>query len=164
MPLLKDFQHFCIWVIENKSGSKNIDHYLDYFLFGGEKGTNECKNLMLQFEKMCSEIGIPIANEKTEGPSTIIEYLGLTIDTVNMLIKNPEKKGQDLLKKIKLLSYWKKVKLKELESICGSLAFCAKALTAGSAFSPRLYMATNKASKPHHFIRITTGMRNDLLM
>jgi hypothetical protein len=65
----------------------------------------ECKNLMLQFEQICSEIGVPIANEKTEGPCTIIEYLGLTIDTVNMLIKIPEKKVQDLLKKIKLLSY-----------------------------------------------------------
>jgi hypothetical protein len=37
-------------------------------------------------------------------------------------------------------------------------------LPAGRAFSRRLYMATTKASKPHHFIRITTGMRNDLLM
>jgi hypothetical protein len=72
-------------------------------------------------EQICSEIGVPIANEKTEGPSTIIEYLGLAIDTVNMLIKIPEKKVQDLLKKIKLLSYRKKVTLKELQSICGSL-------------------------------------------
>lgn len=88
---------------------------------------------MLQFEKICSEICVPIANEKTEGPSTIIEYLGLAIDTVNMLIKIPEKKVQDLLKKIKLLSYRKKVTLKELQSICGSLAFCAKALPAGRA-------------------------------
>jgi hypothetical protein len=53
-------------------------------------------------KKICSEIGIPIANEKAEGPSTIIDYLGLTIDTVNMLIKIPEKKVQDLLKKIKI--------------------------------------------------------------
>jgi hypothetical protein len=118
---------------------------------------------MLQFEQICSEIDVPIANEKTEGPSTIIEYLGLAIDTVNMLIKIPEKKVQDLLKKIKLLSYRKKVTLKELQSICGSLAFCAKALPADRAFSRRLYMATTKASKPNHFIRITTGMRNDLL-
>ena len=66
--------------------------------------------------------------KKTEGPSTIIEYLGLTIDTVNMLIKIPEKKFN-----IKLLSYRKKVTLKKLQSICGSLAFCAKALPAGRA-------------------------------
>jgi rubredoxin len=64
-----------------------------WWIFGGEKGTNECKNLMLQFEQICSEIGVPVANEKTEGPSTIIEYLGLAIDTVNMLIKIPEKKN-----------------------------------------------------------------------
>ena len=93
------FSTFLHWVIENKSGSKNNDHYLDDFLFCGEKGTNECSNLMLQFEKNCSEIGVPIANEKTEGPSTIIEYLGLTIDTVNMLMKIPEKKVQDLKKR-----------------------------------------------------------------
>jgi hypothetical protein len=29
------FSTFLHWVIENKSGSKNIDHYLDDFLFGG---------------------------------------------------------------------------------------------------------------------------------
>jgi hypothetical protein len=86
------------------------------------------------------------ANEKREGPSTIIEYVGLAIDTVNMLIKIPEKKVQDLLKKIKLLSYRKKVTLKELQSICGSLAFCAKALPAGHVVSRRLYMATTKTN------------------
>jgi hypothetical protein len=43
-------------------------------------------------------------------------------------------------KKIKLLSYRKKVTLKELQSICGSLAFCAKALPAGRAFSRLDYL------------------------
>jgi hypothetical protein len=51
------------WVIENKSGSKNIDHYLDDFLFGGEKGTNECKNLMLQFLTNHSLQDTPEVNE-----------------------------------------------------------------------------------------------------
>jgi hypothetical protein len=66
------FSTFLHWVVKNKSGSKNIDHYLDDFLFGGEKGTNECKNLMLQFEKNCSEIGVPIANEKNR--RTLYDY------------------------------------------------------------------------------------------
>jgi hypothetical protein len=153
------FSTFLHWVIENKSGSKNIDHYLDDYLFSGKKNTNEWKNLMLQFEKICNEIGVPKANEKTEGLSTIIEYLDLTIDTVNMLIKIPAKKVQDRLKKIKLFSYSKNVTWKELQSMCDSLACCAKALPAGRAFSRRLYMATTKASTPYHFFRITTGMR-----
>ena len=106
-------------VIENKYGSRNIDHYLDDLLFGGKKGINEFKNLMLQFKKICSEIDVPIANEKAEGLSTIIEYLGLTVYTVNMMITIPEEKVQDLLRKIKWFSYRKKVTLKELLSMCG---------------------------------------------
>jgi hypothetical protein len=74
---------------------------------------------MLQFKKICSEIDVPIANEKAEGLSTIIEYLGLTVYTVNMMITIPEEKVQDLLRKIKWFSYRKKVTLKELLSMCG---------------------------------------------
>jgi hypothetical protein len=80
-----------------------------------------------------------------------------------MMMEILEKKVQDRLKKIKWFSYRKKVTLKELQSMCGSLLFCAKTLPAGHAFS-HLYMATTKASKPYYFIRIMTGMRNDLLM
>jgi hypothetical protein len=37
---------------------------------------------MNQFNGVCESLGVPIANEKTEGPTTILEYLGLTIDMV----------------------------------------------------------------------------------
>jgi len=155
---------FLHWTLAKESESKNIDHYLDDFLFGGKKDTHECEKLMLKFESICSDIGVPIANEKTEGPSTVIEYLGLTIDTINMLIKIPDKKIKELLIGIETLLSKKKVTLKELQSICGSLAFCTKALPAGRAFSRRLYMATTRASKPYHFIRVTAGMKKDLFM
>ena len=158
------FSTFLHWVLENKSGSKNIDHYLDDFLFGGKEGSDECENLMFQYKTICEDIGVPLANEKTEGPTTLIDYLGLTIDTVKMLIKIPDKKVKELLEKITRLASMKKVTLKELQSICGSLAFCTKALPAGRAFSCRLYMATTRASKPFHFIRVTLGMKKDLLM
>jgi hypothetical protein len=44
----------------------------------GEAGTNNCTNLMNQFDGVCERLGVPIANEKTEGPATILEYLGLS--------------------------------------------------------------------------------------
>jgi hypothetical protein len=69
------FSTFLHWIVENKSGSKNIDHYLDDFLFGGEKGTNECTNLMLQFENKCSDIGVPIANEKSEWNTNVTTFV-----------------------------------------------------------------------------------------
>lgn len=102
---------------------------MDDFLFGGRKDPHECEKLMLKFESICSDIGVPIANKKTEGPSTVIEYLGLTIDTINMLIKIPDKQIKELLIGIETLLSKKKVTLKELQSICGSLAFCKKSNT-----------------------------------
>ena len=54
--------------------------------------------------------------------------------------------------------------LRDLQSLCGSLAFCSKALPAGRAVSRRIYLATSSAKKPHHFIRVTGGMYQDLLV
>jgi hypothetical protein len=54
--------------------------------------------------------------------------------------------------------------LKQLQSLCGSLAFCTRSLPAGRAFSRCLYLATTKAKKPHHLIGVTTEMYEDLLM
>jgi hypothetical protein len=71
---------------------------------------------------------VPIANEKTEGPTTILEYLGLTIDTQNMVVKIPADKVKELLNQIKTVASAKKVTFKQLQSLCGLLAFCTKAL------------------------------------
>jgi hypothetical protein len=55
-----------------------------------------------------------------------------------------------LLNQIETVASAKKVTLKQLQSLCGLLAFCTKALPAGRAFSRQLYMTTSKASKPFH--------------
>jgi hypothetical protein len=58
----------------------------------------------------------------------------------------------------------KKVTLKHLQSLAGSLAFCTRTLPSGRTFSRRIYASLCKASKPHHFIRVTNSMKSDLLV
>jgi len=48
----------------------------------------------------------------------------------------------------------RKVTLKEIQSLTGSLAFCTRCL----------YVSFKNASKPHRFIRLTKGIREDLKM
>jgi hypothetical protein len=62
------------------------------------------------------------------------------------------------------LNFHKKITLKQLESLCGSLAFCTRALPAGCAPNSRLYLATGKAKKPLHLIKVTNEIYEDLLM
>ena len=75
----KSFLLFLHWVTEMESGLHEID--LDDFLFAGADKTSNCSKLMNTFTEVCSQLDVPIADDKTEGPSTRITYLGLLIDT-----------------------------------------------------------------------------------
>jgi hypothetical protein len=114
---------------------------------------------MNTFTEVCSQLGVPIADDKTEGPSTRITYLGLLIDTENILIQIPDEKVQELLYFLNEASKRKKITLRQLQSLCGSLALCVRALPAGREFSRRLYLACDRARKPHHLMKITKAMQ-----
>lgn len=158
------FAKFLDWLTKKEAKSNNLDHFLDDYFFAGKFGTNECQILMDTFTTICQRLNVPIAEEKTEGPKCIMEYLGLIINTNDMTIEIPQKKLKDLLNLIKEIAYSKKVTLKRLQSLCGTLAFCTRAIPAGRAFSRRLYMAMSKGKKPFHLIRITKEMFNDLMI
>lgn len=157
------FSKFLHHLTSEDAHSNNLDHYLDDFFFAGRQNTTECHDLMESFTRVCKRLNVPIAEEKSEGPKCKMEYLGLTINTIEMTIEIPVKKLNDLLDIIKEVAFSKKVTLKKLQSLCGSLAFCTRAIPAGRVFCRRLYMATSKAKKPFHLIRVTNGMFNDLM-
>ena len=74
---------FLNWLLMERSGSKNVDHYLDDFFFAGSHLCSDCANLMSQFDDLCDELGIPIASEKTQSPTTCLTYLGYELDSQN---------------------------------------------------------------------------------
>lgn len=68
--LFETFSPFLYWVVENKSGLSTLDHYLDDFIFAGVALTNDCQKLMDTFSLVSKELGVPLAENKTEGPTT----------------------------------------------------------------------------------------------
>ena len=57
----------------------------------------------------------------------------------------------------------KKLTRKELQSLTGSLQFCAKAMPSTRAFIRRMYASMSNV-KIHHRIRLTQGIKEDLRM
>ena len=53
-------------------GVNYVTHYLDDFLLLGSPGSGECSQALSTFKSVCSELGIPLAEEKTAGPSTVL--------------------------------------------------------------------------------------------
>ena len=98
---------------------------MDDFLFAGKKCTNGCTLLMDTFSSVCFELVVPIADEKSNGPVANLVFLGLEIDTIEMVIQIPHEKLIRLKSLLEPL-LWKRL-IKEFESIVGLMAFCSKA-------------------------------------
>ena len=160
--LFEKFAKFIEYCVRDLAKSDYVIHYLDDFLFAGKPDTLECNERLNEFRQICDDLGVPIANEKTEGPSTVLQYLGLIIDTKNLLVRIPLEKIKDLTLQIEHLLAVKKATLRELQSLIGSLNFACRAIRQGRPFIRRLINAISNLKRPHYLIRINKGMRLDL--
>ena len=96
--LFEKFASFLEWELKRRSSSSNIAHYLDDFLVAGEANTGQCRALMDCYISMCDEIGVPLAHEKTIGPASCLIFLGLQIDTNEIMVKIPDEKLKKVAK------------------------------------------------------------------
>ena len=86
------FSSFLEYRIKLIASAKMVTHYLDDFFFVSSAIENEGQRILDTFMAMCSELGVPLAPEKTMRPSTCITYLGLEIDSMQHLVKVPAEK------------------------------------------------------------------------
>ena len=56
-------------------------HYLDDFLLVGPPGKDTCLEAMSRVLLVCDLLGIPVASEKLEGPTTTLTFLGIVLNT-----------------------------------------------------------------------------------
>ena len=85
-----------------------------------------------------SELGIPLAKDRTVGPSQCVSYLGIEIDAASQTIRLPPDKYRYLLSLLTLWRGKKKCTKRELLSLIGSLSFAPKIVKPGWMFLRRL--------------------------
>lgn len=142
------------WEVSYCANFNNLSNYLDDFLFVGPSTSDECAKLMHIFSSVCKNLGVPIATDKTDGPNNYITYLGLGINSIYQTLFIPHDKVTSLTEQLIEINNHKKVTLQQLQSLCGLLAFCSRALPPARAFIRRFYGAMAGAHKPHHMIRV----------
>ena len=151
------------WILHHNYLIADIIHYLDDFLIAGRPGSRECEQALHRMLKVCQSLGFPIAFNKVEGPSTLITFLGILIDTVAMELRLPPEKLESLMQ---LLQQWqtprRKTTKRELLSLIGKLSFAAKVIPAGRIFLRRLIDLSTSVKKLHHHICLTASARADI--
>ena len=61
-------------IFQVKGHVSHIQHYLDDFLLLGRPKSSECQESLARCFQLCQELGVPLANDKTEGPATCITF------------------------------------------------------------------------------------------
>ena len=63
--------------IARSEGIEHIVYYLDDYTILGPPGSKQCALDLHLFIKLCDRLGVPLAAEKIEGPSSRLEILGI---------------------------------------------------------------------------------------
>lgn len=148
--------------IARRHGVSYLWHYLDDFITCGLPDSDECGlNLQLLLD-ICRMLGIPIAEEKLEGPTTLLVFLGILIDTIKGELRLPREKLIRLRRQVGSWLVRKRCTKKELLSIAGQLQHAATVVRPGQTFLRRLFDLSLTVKKPHHHLNLNQAARSDL--
>ena len=145
----------------HRFGASGVLHILDDFLFIA-RTEEQCRTDLSNFLRMCDYLGVPIAQEKTCGPSQVIQFAGITLDSINQEARLPEDKLQKCRLLLESFCKRRKVTLRELQSLIGLLNFTCSVIVPGRAFLRRLIDLTIGGRRPHHRIRLTKETKHDM--
>ena len=101
--------------MQRQVGVSTVFHYLEDFLFLSSSGSDESAWLMQGFKKLCEATGVPIAQEKTVGSSTKVIFLGLEVETIEMVVRIPQEKVQQLNALLSAAFIKKSLQLQEIQ-------------------------------------------------
>ncbi len=151
------------WVATHKLNIPHMHHILDdFFIVAATYVT--CKQQLDRFLRFCAHVGVPMSPEKTLGPTVLLTFVGINLDSVKMEASLPLDKLDDCKREILSLLDHKKATLKKLQSINGKLNFACSVILPGRCFLRRLNALTAGLQKPHHVRYLNKETHEDLKM
>ena len=150
------------WLLKNNHRVKDLMHYLDDYFTVGPANSPVCANNVKTIIQVASNVGIPLAPNKLEGPTTRLTFLGILIDSSCMETSLPDDKLEALLTELHSWSSRNKCLKRELLSLIGKLNFACRIIPAGRIFLRRLIDLSTSARLPHHHVTMNREARRDI--
>ena len=144
------------------AGCTNICHYLDDFFTCGSPGTQECHSNLNIMLSSCETLGMPVNPAKTVRPTTIIEFLGIMINSEQMILSMSDDRVSDVLSELR---YWESRRVgskRKLLSLLGKLVFVSKVVQPGRIFVRRLFTASTKVKVLYHRVKLCRESMKDI--
>ena len=90
---LADALEWCV----AQEGVDSVFHYLDDFAVVGPPNSEACAQYLHTLVRVRNDLGVPLAPEKQEGPTSVITFLGIIIDTERGELRLPDDKLHHLI-------------------------------------------------------------------
>ncbi|KAI2647038.1 Pro-Pol polyprotein [Labeo rohita] len=148
------FSEAICWILSNNYNIPYLVHLLDNFLIISPPDSVPAAHL-LTTQKHFSELGIPLAQDKTEGPSTSIEYLGISLDSQKFLASLPKEKIDRMVLVASTLLTNSSCSTRELLSIPDHLNFTMRIIPQGRPFISHLLSLVSSAHALEDHISLT---------
>ena len=161
-----------LWMVHSQGFIYSL-LYLDDFLLIGPASSSYCEEALHTTLQLCSELGLQVADEKTEGPATIITFLGIEIDCYRHQLRLPQEKLRDLTR---LLNHWmlhhhssghtttprRTGTKRDLLSLIGLLNHAATVVRPGRTFLRSLIDASTTVGHLDHHVTLRAHARADI--
>lgn len=149
------------WILYNTCKLPFVLHLLDDFLVVDFPSSPPARSISA-VRSLFHELGVPLSEEKTEGPSTCLEFLGITLDSVLMQASLPQDKLSRIRAAIKSWSAATTVSKRDLLSLLGHLNFAMRIIPHGRSFVSRLLVLANSVKNLRDTVVLDEGCRSDL--
>lgn len=126
--------------------------YVDDFA-GVHRSPEHAINGYNEFQKLCADLGLKLAEEKSVPPTTKMEWLGFLFDTKKMTVQIPESKLTEILEETKSWEGKRTAGRRELQSLAGKLAHVSSCIKHSRKFMTRiLYQLRQTPEKGRAFL------------
>ena len=150
-----------LWILASQD-RVDVIHYLDDFLLFGAPESRQCDDALCRALARCAHLGVPVAPGKTEGPSVVLVFLGIQLDTQSMTMSFPLPKLARLRQTILSWAGRKSCSKRELLSLVGQLQHACCVIRPGRSFLRRMIELSKRVKELHHKVRLNVGFRSDL--
>lgn len=121
------------WIMGNHGVCEKM-HYLDGFLVLGPAGSEECRRALEISLQICWDMGVTVASQKTEGPSMVLLFLCILLDTERIELRLPFEKLIHLRSLIRQWKGRKSCRKRQLLSLIRQLQYACRDMQAGCSF------------------------------
>ena len=126
------------WILRVDYAVRYLLHYLDDFLSLGPAGSSAYADSVMVARSVFSRLGLPLHPSKCEGPSPVLIFIGIELNSLTQTARLPHDKLVGILEFLYQWAPKKWFTRKELESLIGSLHHVTEVVPPGRTFLRRM--------------------------